>query len=146
MLYLFDFLLTHLSSSISTPFQRISGLASSSSKVPADQNASASDGANASAKVRHILHLLSMVLYCHSFGNLSPFWPAQICAKATNQKENFFQVSLLRKQQQGSLTNPRNSYLRAARCSCTRATSGGRLLPFDECIPASSKGEGLNRP
>jgi hypothetical protein len=56
--FLISRLLTFLSSSISTPFQRTPGLAGSSSEVPADRNASVSDGANVSAKVRHILHML----------------------------------------------------------------------------------------
>ena len=89
-IFYFDYLPTHFSSSTFITFQITHGTASSSGEPPADRNVSASaggnvsaeasDGANASAKVRYMLHLSSIVFYCYSFGNLSPFDLAQICS------------------------------------------------------------------
>ena len=62
------------------------GTALSSIEAPADRNASATDGADTSKKVRHILQTLQMISNYYYFANLAPFWIAQIRAQATNQK------------------------------------------------------------
>ena len=61
------------------------GMALSSIEAPADRNASATDGADTSKKVRHILQTLQMISNYYYSANLAPFWIAQIHAQAICQ-------------------------------------------------------------